>query len=98
LTPNEKIRRLIVTFVHMVLDEPHGRALGLDLEALWPAHLKIIVIGRDCFDHGLRRILDETIRNGGVPRGGCQAVVVRDARRRELDSPLVQPRWPRELA
>jgi AcrR family transcriptional regulator len=64
LTPDEKIRRLIVTFVHMVLDELHGTALGLDLEALSPAHLKIVVVGRDRFDHGLRRILDEGIGNG----------------------------------
>jgi AcrR family transcriptional regulator len=64
LTPDEQIRRLIVTFVHMVLDELHGTALGIDLEALSPAHLKIIVVGRDRFDHGLRRILDEGIRNG----------------------------------
>ena len=38
LPPDEKIRRLIVAFVHMVLDELHGTALFLDLEALSPAH------------------------------------------------------------
>ena len=43
LAPDEKIRRLIVAFVHMVLDELHGTALGLDLEALSPAHLKVIL-------------------------------------------------------
>ena len=48
----------------MVLDELHGTALGLDLEALSPAHLKTVIVGRDRFDHGLRRMLDEGIRNG----------------------------------
>jgi AcrR family transcriptional regulator len=64
LPPDEKIRRLIVAFVHMVLDELHGTALGLDLEALSPAHLKTVIVGRDRFDHGIRRILEEGIRSG----------------------------------
>ena len=98
LTADEKIRRLIVTFVHMVLDELHGTALGLDLEALSPAHLKIVIVGRDRFDHGLRRILDEGIRDGAFRAGRRQAAVVRDARRGELDPALVQPRRARDLA
>jgi AcrR family transcriptional regulator len=69
LLPDEKIRRLIVAFVHMVLDELHGTALGLDLEALSPAHLKTIIVGRDRFDHGIRRILDEGIRSGAFAAG-----------------------------
>jgi AcrR family transcriptional regulator len=69
LAPDEKIRRLIVAFVHMVLDELHGTALGLDLEALSPAHLKVIIVGRDRFDHGIRRILDEGIRSGAFAAG-----------------------------
>src|SRR5262245_46572488 len=32
--PDEKLRRLIVAFVHTILDELHGTALFLDLEAL----------------------------------------------------------------
>jgi AcrR family transcriptional regulator len=69
LAPDEKIRRLIVAFVHMVLDELHGTALGLDLEALSPPHLKAIIVGRDRFDHGIRRILDEGIRSGAFAAG-----------------------------
>jgi AcrR family transcriptional regulator len=64
LAAEEKIRRLIVAFVHLVLDELHGTALGMDLEALSPPHLKTIIVGRDRFDHGLRRILEEGIRTG----------------------------------
>src|SRR5689334_12699557 len=40
--PDEQLRRLIVAFVHTILDELHGTALFLDLEALTPAHLKIV--------------------------------------------------------
>jgi len=64
VSADEKIRRLIVSFVHTILDELHGTALFLDLEALSPAHLKTIIVGRDRFDHGIRRILDEGIRTG----------------------------------
>jgi len=64
LTPDEKLRRLIVEFVHTILDELHGTALFLDLEALSPAHLKTIIVGRDKFDHGIRKVLDEGIRSG----------------------------------
>jgi AcrR family transcriptional regulator len=64
LSPEDKIRRLIVAFVHLVLDELHGTALGIDLEALSPQHLKTIIVGRDRFDHGLRRILEEGIGSG----------------------------------
>ena len=34
LSADEKLRRLIVAFVHTILDELHGTALFLDLEAL----------------------------------------------------------------
>src|SRR5437660_766475 len=37
LPSDEKIRRLIVAFVHTILDELHGTALFLDLEAMSPA-------------------------------------------------------------
>jgi AcrR family transcriptional regulator len=42
--PEDKLRRLIVTFVHTILDELHGTALFLDLEALTPAHLKTVIV------------------------------------------------------
>src|SRR6266851_573795 len=46
------------------LDELHGTALFLDLEAMSPAHLKTIIAGRDRFDHGMRKVLEEGIRSG----------------------------------
>jgi AcrR family transcriptional regulator len=59
-----KLRRLIVSTVHVILDELHGTALLLDLEALTPAHLKAVIVRRDRFDRGMRMILEEGIATG----------------------------------
>src|SRR5947207_2558985 len=64
LPPQEKLRRLIVAFVHTILDELHGTALFLDLEALSPSHLKTVIARRDQFDRGVRRVLEEGMRAG----------------------------------
>jgi AcrR family transcriptional regulator len=64
LSPDEKVRRLIVAFVHTILDELHGTALFLDLEALSPPHLKIIIARRDRFDQGLRSVLMDGMQSG----------------------------------
>jgi len=50
--------------VHTILDELHGTAMFLDLEALSPPHLKTIIAGRDQFDRGLRRVIEEGVRSG----------------------------------
>ena len=62
--PEEKLRRLIVTFVHTILDELHGTALFLDLEALTPAHLKAVIVRRDQFDRGMRQVIQEGVASG----------------------------------
>jgi AcrR family transcriptional regulator len=62
--PDEKLRRLIVGAVHTILDELHGTALFLDLEALSPAHLRAVIARRDRFDDGIRRVLKEGIDAG----------------------------------
>src|SRR5205807_1659892 len=62
--PDEKLRRLIVAFVHTILDELHGTALFLDLEALTPAHLRAVIVRRDRFDHGIRQVLEEGMASG----------------------------------
>jgi AcrR family transcriptional regulator len=62
--PAEKMRRLIVGVVHTILDELHGTALILQLEALSPSHLKIIIERRDRFDRGVRQVLEEGIADG----------------------------------
>jgi AcrR family transcriptional regulator len=62
--PDAKLRRLIVAFVHMIIDELHGTALTLDPQALSPPLLQKIIAKRDQFDHGVRRILQEGIDRG----------------------------------
>ena len=47
-----------------LLDELHGTALFLDLEALSPAHLKAVIVRRDRFDHAIRQIVEEGIVQG----------------------------------
>jgi AcrR family transcriptional regulator len=69
LGPDEKLRRLIVAFVHTILDELHGTALFLDLEALGPAHLKTVIARRDRFERGVRRILEDGIESGRFASG-----------------------------
>jgi TetR/AcrR family transcriptional regulator len=66
---DEKLRRLITSTVHVILDELHGTALLLDLEALSPAHLKAVIVRRDRFDRGMRMILEEGIATGAFAPG-----------------------------
>jgi AcrR family transcriptional regulator len=61
---DEKLRRLIVAFVHTILEELHGTALFLELDALSPAHLTAVIARRDAFDHGVRRLLDQGMATG----------------------------------
>jgi AcrR family transcriptional regulator len=69
---DEKLRRLIVAFVHTILDELHGTALFLDLEALTPAHLKAVIVRRDRFEHGVREVLEEGMTEGTFARGDAK--------------------------
>jgi AcrR family transcriptional regulator len=72
VSPEEKLRRLIVAFVHTILDELHGTALFLDLEALSPAHLKTVIVRRDRFDRGIRKVLEEGIGAGTFAKGDAK--------------------------
>ena len=71
---DEKLRRLISSTVHVILDELHGTALLLDLEALSPAHLKAVIVRRDRFDRGMRMILEEGIATGAFAPGDPKLV------------------------
>ena len=71
---DEKLRRLITSTVHVILDELHGTALLLDLEALSPAHLKAVIVRRDRFDRGMRMILEEGIATGAFAPGDPKLV------------------------
>jgi TetR/AcrR family transcriptional regulator, cholesterol catabolism regulator len=62
--PEVKLRRLIVAFVHTILDELHGTTLFIDLEALTPSHLKTIIVRRDRVDRGMRQIIVDGVAAG----------------------------------
>jgi AcrR family transcriptional regulator len=64
LGPENKLRHLIVSFVHIILDELRGTALFLNLEALKPAHLKAVIARRDQFDRGMRKVIEEGVLSG----------------------------------
>src|SRR5881628_1736195 len=69
LSADEKLRRLVDAFVHTILDELHGTALFLDLEALTPAHLKAAIMRRDEFERGVRDVLAEGMKGGVFAEG-----------------------------
>jgi AcrR family transcriptional regulator len=69
ITPEMKLRKLMVAFVHLILDDLHGYALSLDPDALSPAMLKRVIAKRDQFDHGIRAIIQQGI-DQGVFRAG----------------------------
>jgi AcrR family transcriptional regulator len=71
---DEKLRRLIVAFVHTILDELHGTALFLDLEALTAAHLKAVIVRRDRFEHGVRQLLEEGMASGAFAPGDAKLI------------------------
>ncbi len=68
-SPDQKLRQLIVAFVHTILDELHGTALLLDLEALTPTHLKAVILRRDEFERGVREVLEEGMADGTFAPG-----------------------------
>jgi AcrR family transcriptional regulator len=57
--PDVKLRQLIDAFVHTILDELHGTALFLDLEALSAPHL----------EKGVRRVIEEGMASGAFANG-----------------------------
>ena len=64
LPAEARLRKLIVAFVHTILDELQGTALFLDLEALSPAHRRAVVARRDLFDRAMRQVLTEGVASG----------------------------------
>ena len=69
---DQKLRKLILAFVHLILDELQGTALTLDPEALSAPLLAKIIAKRDEFDRGMRAIiqqgLDEGVFGSGDPK------------------------------
>jgi AcrR family transcriptional regulator len=61
LTPDQKLRQLIVAFVHTILDDLHGTALLLDIKVLSPRYLRLAIARRDEFDRGVRRVIQQGV-------------------------------------
>lgn len=66
---DQKLRKLILAFVHLILDELQGTALTLDPEALSAPLLTKIVAKRDEFDRGMRAILRQGMDDGLFTKG-----------------------------
>jgi AcrR family transcriptional regulator len=68
-TPPQKLRSLIESFVHHILDDLRGTALTLDFQALSPPRLRRVIAKRDRFDRGIRRLLQEGMDAGAFAPG-----------------------------
>ncbi|MSO63319.1 MAG: TetR/AcrR family transcriptional regulator [Acidobacteria bacterium] len=68
-SPEAKLRKLVLAFVHLILDELHGTALTLDPEALSPVLFKRVIVKRDQFDQGVRAIIQLGIDEGSFKAG-----------------------------
>jgi AcrR family transcriptional regulator len=62
--PQEKLRRVIVSFVHLMIDELRGTALTMDVQALSTFRRQKVIAKRDRFDRGIRRIIMAGIKTG----------------------------------
>jgi len=63
-TPDAKLRKLMLAFVHLILDDLHGTALTLDPEALSAPLFKRVIAKRDQFDQGIRAIIQQGMDQG----------------------------------
>ena len=63
-TPEVKLRKLVLAFVHLILDELQATALTIDLQALSPPLLRKVIARRDVFDRGLRAIIQQGMDQG----------------------------------
>ncbi len=68
-TPPRKLRSLIESFVHHILDDLRGTALTLDFQALSAPRLRRVIAKRDRFDRGIRRLLQEGMDEGAFAPG-----------------------------
>jgi AcrR family transcriptional regulator len=67
--PDVKLRKLILAFVHLILDELQGTALTLDPEALSPPLFAKVIAQRDEFDRGMRAIIQQGMDEGLFAKG-----------------------------
>jgi AcrR family transcriptional regulator len=72
--PDEKLRKLVLAFVHLILDELQATALTIDLQALSPPLLRRIIARRDQFDRGLRAIIQQGMDDGRFAAGDAKMI------------------------
>ena len=68
-SPPRKLRSLVESFVHHILDDLRGTAMTLDFQALSAPLLRRIIAKRDRFDRGIRRLLQEGMDAGAFAPG-----------------------------
>lgn len=67
--PDDKLRRLVQAFVHIIIDELHGTALTFEAESLSPPLFRKIIARRDLFDRGMREIIQQGMDQGIFRKG-----------------------------
>jgi TetR/AcrR family transcriptional regulator len=67
--PPQKLRSLIESFVHHILDDLRGTSMTLDFQALSAPLLRRVIAKRDRFDRGMRRVLQEGMDAGAFAPG-----------------------------
>jgi TetR/AcrR family transcriptional regulator len=73
-SPAQKLRALIESFVHHILDDLRGTAITLDFQALSAPLLRRVIAKRDHFDRGIRRLLQEGMDAGTFVPGDPKLV------------------------
>ncbi|HEU0104984.1 MAG TPA: TetR/AcrR family transcriptional regulator [Vicinamibacteria bacterium] len=68
-SPPRKLRSLVESFVHHILDDLRGTAMTLDFQALSAPLLRRVIAKRDRFDRGIRRLLQEGMDAGAFAPG-----------------------------
>jgi AcrR family transcriptional regulator len=68
-SPPQKLRGLVESFVHHILDDLGGTAMTLDFQALSAPLLRRVIAKRDRFDRGIRRLLQEGMDAGAFAAG-----------------------------
>ena len=90
-SPETKLRRLVLAFVHLILDDLHGTALTLDPEALSPPLLEARHRQARSVRSRHPRHHPAGHRPGRVQARRSEDDRVRDDGRRELDREVVRP-------
>jgi hypothetical protein len=62
--PQEKLRRIIISFVHTMIDELRGTTLTMDVQGLSASRRKQVIAKRDQIDRGIRQIITDGIKAG----------------------------------